>query len=1090
MSLQSAFVIGSDLHAQWSNGYNPEGYLKVVPHSGQSVQFKSAWTEWQHDQRNYRLGDYSSTDRNGSYYSSWGPDRKLHLKLDIARADQIKIDGLGVLKANPQSNGSIYDDTFLLYNGQSAGPLLVVDPGDTVRIRLKNSLQEDIEMPYNSLTNIHFHGLHVSPLGNGDNVMITIAPGETWRTKITIPDDHYSGPFWYHPHLHGSTNYQVSNGLVGTFLVLPSPEEEPSLDNYNPVDEPIFWLPIQAWALNEEERAASPQDPLNQDQDGGSYRIGTPIEFTRNKNGGAIYTKSGAPYLGYNYMPSGYDPLDPSSYGVGVNGTPIENIIHTVNGQYNPTLKVNVGEWATFGFLNETANSTMILQLVREKKGKITLEDFRIIGLDGNISVAAADPLNDVTETPVLAAGARVTVQAAFTKPGHYYWLANGTKELLGDAAPDFANTTSAAGTYGGINDGHLVMGPQALATVEVIGEPIAEKPAPPLPWNTLAEQASATEEWIAESKVRLDNGELRERSFVWNANFQALQGAPDDNDPETFVGVYTINGALYGHTPETQGPVTLAMLGTTEVWTVSNTSIGSGVSSSWGEAHPDHIHQNEFSVLEINGIPVEDLSYYPENAMVDTVFLGGQYIAGTQSVDNPYGQAAWLESDGNGGMRPVDGATPFTTKNLMKFEDYTGTYVEHCHYLFHEDAGMMQAVRIILNTDSSFINAETSIGPVSLSLGTEPESTFTLAAFGLPRLKVNVASDDINFMADSGGSGTSDHVADIAVVQQFSSKNRRLTVKIFDGQGVKNAAGLDGAGGAPKNLNARAANSPDVLMAKITPFGGKQFKDAATSLALGDVDGDGYADIMVGVGGAGLKPRVEIYSGNDFSLMARLRPFMDSSASTAISLAAGDLNSDNFCDVLIGQGAGGDGLVEAFDGLEMTKLIQGGNGKKGDAVAAGTAMYHDAFMPFGADYSGAIDVATGLALPRPESYTEGQVVQASVADIVVLAVDQAPSDANPAIKFFYASAMGEMNDGSAHMDSDVPTFMAALNPEEGLKNLNGTFFDLSSDPNDRGMAGLVASPSSGSTSSLYYIESDSVQDPTTSIFAYQSIPL
>ena len=31
-----------------------------------------------------------------------------------------------------------------------------------------------------------------------------------------------------------------------------------------------------------------------------------------------------------------------------------------------------------------------------------------------------------------------------------------------------------------------------------------------------------------------------------------------------------------------------------------------------------------------------------------------------------------------------------------MDFEDYPGSYVNHCHILFHEDAGMMAVVRVI----------------------------------------------------------------------------------------------------------------------------------------------------------------------------------------------------------------------------------------------------------------------------------------------------------------------------------------------------------------------------------------------------------
>ena len=47
-------------------------------------------------------------------------------------------------------------------------------------------------------------------------------------------------------------------------------------------------------------------------------------------------------------------PADGASYGFGLNGAPIENIIHTVNGQYNPTIDAKVGEWNLFGFPSQS----------------------------------------------------------------------------------------------------------------------------------------------------------------------------------------------------------------------------------------------------------------------------------------------------------------------------------------------------------------------------------------------------------------------------------------------------------------------------------------------------------------------------------------------------------------------------------------------------------------------------------------------------------------------------------------------------------------------------------------------------------------
>ena len=68
-------------------------------------------------------------------------------------------------------------------------------------------------------TNLHTHGLHVSPNDPSDNVLRLIEPGKDWRFEYDLRADHASGTFWYHPHKHGSVAYQLSNGLAGALIV-------------------------------------------------------------------------------------------------------------------------------------------------------------------------------------------------------------------------------------------------------------------------------------------------------------------------------------------------------------------------------------------------------------------------------------------------------------------------------------------------------------------------------------------------------------------------------------------------------------------------------------------------------------------------------------------------------------------------------------------------------------------------------------------------------------------------------------------------------------------------------------------------------
>jgi len=101
--------------------------------------------------------------------------------------------------------------TTLGYNGGLPGPTLRIRPGDTLRIQLVNRLEEP--------TNLHVHGLRVSPEDNGDNVFVVVNPGDSFSYEYRLPEDHPPGGYWYHPHHHGMVADQLFGGLYGAIIV-------------------------------------------------------------------------------------------------------------------------------------------------------------------------------------------------------------------------------------------------------------------------------------------------------------------------------------------------------------------------------------------------------------------------------------------------------------------------------------------------------------------------------------------------------------------------------------------------------------------------------------------------------------------------------------------------------------------------------------------------------------------------------------------------------------------------------------------------------------------------------------------------------
>src|SRR5687767_10566561 len=195
-------------------------------------------------------------------------------------------------------------------------PTLQVFPGEKLIVHLGNDLSgltiRDYFSPQytpkgqpvptypeqmtSSPLNLHTHGLHISPKGNADNVLLHIPPGKSNTYSFDIAADMPQGLFWYHSHLHGLTAAQVYAGLAGLLAIGRTDGNLPLVTEKN--------IPIRNMALQYNfvyDRAgglaelnspswsqwvSSATPPKGDELATGTYRpLLAPVNFTRSKPG-------------------------------------------------------------------------------------------------------------------------------------------------------------------------------------------------------------------------------------------------------------------------------------------------------------------------------------------------------------------------------------------------------------------------------------------------------------------------------------------------------------------------------------------------------------------------------------------------------------------------------------------------------------------------------------------------------------------------------------------------------------------------------------------------------------------------------------
>jgi FtsP/CotA-like multicopper oxidase with cupredoxin domain len=112
-----------------------------------------------------------------------------------------------------------------LFKGREDPPVIRAAPGEEIRLTYVNAMSTDsretcIDGPCMNMTNLHFHGLHVSPATPEDDVITMMAmPGQSLQYVVNIPLDQPPGLYWYHTHPHGESYRQSLDGMSGAIVI-------------------------------------------------------------------------------------------------------------------------------------------------------------------------------------------------------------------------------------------------------------------------------------------------------------------------------------------------------------------------------------------------------------------------------------------------------------------------------------------------------------------------------------------------------------------------------------------------------------------------------------------------------------------------------------------------------------------------------------------------------------------------------------------------------------------------------------------------------------------------------------------------------
>lgn len=837
--------------------------------------------------------------------------------------------GYELLKGTSSDGSTRGDDLY-------PAPTLRVNPGERLIIHYDNDLQGLTIDDFSSQTyipagqdipvypavlrevplNLHTHGLHVSPSGNADNVLLSIPAGMGNTYDYAVPSNMPNGLYWYHSHRHTVTAQQTYMGLAG-MLEIGRPDGNLPLVTRNEI--PIRTMALQynfvfdrrngGHQLNNpywEQWVNTLKPPEGNQLADGTYRPTlAPVNFAQTSKGSEFFTNWYAGPLsihnhrGQNqFIPQNLQTFTSATKAIPANPALPENerdVQFTINGQFQPELKLKPGQTEIWVFANMSDIAFVPLRFTETATGNHP--KFAIVGQDGNPYTQVQRPVDGDGTYLEIPPGSRYAVAITMPKTGDLVVDMPPGRGVKGIDEPGVlytndgtANSPAVLGTvtidpkYIAARDGFFTFPTQTLLKVTPeVGE---GKTTAFEPGQNLDAYTSFVDTSVMEPDVR--------RGFDIGGGFNDRY---NKNDPKAFT--YQFQDNIFPNIPLIQ-----PRLNSVEEWKFTNYN---------NDSHPIHIHVNDFQVQQV------------VSPLIGTTTGVQPFGIDNANVPPP-------EIDEN------DTATAVSSLTLRSdFIEYAGTYVVHCHRLNHEDNGLMMTINVI------------------------PEvSTYAVAVPGAPGEPATVRIHD----------GNGDKV--IAYVTPFPGFEGTPSVAMADVNGdmildliVGTGSGVDSQVVAYDGNDSAHGRFTSEL-ARFDPFDAG-FR-GGVNVAGADIDGNALADNIIVASGPGMDSQVKVFgstlpggNGKAPDVFSAFTPYPGSKS--GVSLATG----------MVEYGSGRESIVTApgrGDAAEVKVFRYDLYTPTARARANGTAGEHGGkpnepimtanFMAYDRSYTGGVSLTTG----------------------------------------------------------------------------------------------------------------------------------